>query len=76
MTINLPSPGAAIGSDLNFMFIQGSSGGLNVSWNAQYRQAWSDTGNTVGNISTIAFKRSSSANYNQMGAQSPYYANS
>lgn len=54
-----------------FTFIQDGTGGWAITWNAAYKQAWSDTGNTASKRSTIAFVYDGT-NWNQDGAQSPY----
>lgn len=72
MTINLPSPLPPTGAELIFRFIQDGTGGRTVTWNAQYKQGWSDAGNAAGKTSTIIFRRMTT-NFYQIGAQSPYY---
>jgi len=71
ITINLPTE-TTDGMLLTFIFVQDATGGRTVSWNAQFKQTWSNTGNTAGKISTIKFYASGPYIY-QIGAQSPYY---
>jgi len=60
------------GKILRFIFTQDGTGGWNVTWNAVFKQAWSDTGNLAGLKSTISFYYDG-ANWVQVGAQSPYF---
>jgi hypothetical protein len=61
----------AIGQSLTFVLVQDGTGGRAVTWNAVFKQAWSDTGNTLSKRSTITFTYDGT-NWNQVGAQSPY----
>lgn len=58
------------GQRVSYTFIQGGAGGWAVTWNAQFKHAWSDTGNTTGKRSTIEFMFDGT-NYNQI-SQSAY----
>lgn len=60
-----------LGQYLAFTFVQDGTGGRNVTWNAVFKQSWSDTGNTLNKRSTIAF-RYDGTNWNQVSAQTPY----
>jgi hypothetical protein len=60
------------GQRLTFIITQDGTGGRTLGWNAVYKQAWSDTGNTLGKISTIVFDCYDGTNLIQVGAQSPY----
>lgn len=59
------------GMKMIFKFLQDATGGRTVTWNAQYKHAWSDTGNTANKLSTIMFIYNGT-NWVQVGAQSPY----
>lgn len=59
------------GQRITFVFLQDATGGRAVTWNAVFKQAWSDTGNTANKRSTISFIYDGT-NWNQDGAQSPY----
>ena len=59
------------GQRASFTFIQDGTGGWAVTWNAIYKHAWSDTGNTLSKRSTISFVYDGT-NWNQDSAQSPY----
>lgn len=61
------------GTQIVFRFIQDATGGRTVSWQAAYKQAWSDAGNAAGKTSTIVFRYMSGNVFYQIGAQSPYY---
>jgi Pectate lyase superfamily protein/Right handed beta helix region len=61
----------AKGARLTFRFLQDGTGGRAVTWNAVYKHAWSDTGNTANKQSTISFAYDGSS-WVQQGAQSPY----
>lgn len=60
-----------IGNQITYLFIQDGTGGRTVAWHANYKQGWSDTGNTAGLRSTITFEWDGT-NWNQVCAQSPY----
>jgi len=61
------------GDKPTFVFIQDGTGGRTVTWNAFFKQTWSDAGNTLGKRSTITFELGAGGNVaNQIGAQSPY----
>ena len=70
ITINAPTRPAK-GLLLTFRFLQDATGGRAVTWNAAFKHAWSDTGNTANKQSTIRFVYDGT-NWIQMGAQSPY----
>lgn len=59
------------GQMLNFILVQGGAGGFAITWNAVFKKTWTDTGNTTGKVSTIAFIFDGT-NWQQVGAQSPY----
>lgn len=61
-----------VGNQVTFKFIQDGTGGRTVAWNADFRQAWSNTGNTANKVSTITFEWNGT-DWFQVGAQSPYY---
>jgi len=69
-TINAPT-NPSLGQELTFTFIQDGTGGRTVSWNAVFKQSWSDTGNTSNKRSSITFWYDGT-NWNQQGAQTPY----
>lgn len=74
-TINEPPANArAPGVRFTLVFIQNGTGGFTVGgWNAAYKQAWSDTGNTANKRSSITFERDKvNAAWTQVSAQSPY----
>lgn len=60
-----------LGQYREFTFVQDATGGRAVTWNGVFKHAWSDAGNTLNKRSTIAF-RYDGANWNQVGAQTPY----
>jgi hypothetical protein len=62
---------AKAGQRFVWTFIQGGAGGFAVTWNAVFKVSWSDTGNTVGKRSSVAFVYDGT-NWNQDGAQAPY----
>ena len=70
VTVSAPT-NATKGKILTFRFLQDGTGGWTVGWNAVFKHAWSDTGNTANKRSTISFYYDGS-NWNQIGAQSPY----
>lgn len=59
------------GYRIHFTIIQDGTGGRTLAWHAVYKVSWSDTGNTSGKRSTIAFIFDGT-NWNQDGAQTPY----
>jgi hypothetical protein len=61
----------ALGQRLQFALIQGGAGAFAVTWNAVFKVTWSDTGNTAGKRSTVAFQYDGTS-WNQDGAQTPY----
>jgi hypothetical protein len=61
----------AIGQEIEFDIRQGGTGRWDLTWNAVFRQAWSDSRNRAGRRSTIRFYYDGT-NWVQMGAQSPY----
>ena len=61
----------AVGQEIEFDIVQDRRGGHTLAWNAAFKEAWSDTGNTRGRRSTIRFYYDGT-NWMQMGAQSPY----
>jgi hypothetical protein len=65
------NPPSVAGQRIVFTIVQGGAGGFAVTWNAVFKVSWSDTGNTVGKRSTIAFIWDGT-NWNQDGAQTPY----
>lgn len=70
ITINAPS-NPAKGKILIFVFTQDGTGGRTVTWDAVFKHAWSDTGNTANKRSTIQLYYDGSS-WIQIGAQSPY----
>lgn len=74
VTINVMSANykGGIGNRVTFIIIQDATGGRTVAWNADYKQAWSDTGNTANKKSSITFEWDGT-DWQQIGAQSPYY---
>jgi hypothetical protein len=63
------------GQKLTFVIIQDGTGGWAITWDTAYKNAWSDTGNTLGLRSTITFSDDDSTIYlTQQGAQSAYMA--
>lgn len=60
------------GKRLRYVVIQDGTGGRTLAWNAVFKQAWSDTGNTAGKRSTIDFYCYDGTNLVQVGAQGPY----
>jgi hypothetical protein len=59
------------GMRLTFRILQDGTGGRAVTFNAVFKHAWFDTGNTAGKLSTIHFYFDGT-NWVQFGAQSPY----
>jgi hypothetical protein len=59
------------GQRLTYTLIQDGTGGWGVTWNAVFKQAWVDTGNTLNKRSSISFNYDGT-NWNQDGAQAPY----
>lgn len=72
ITINAPSGNVPRGKELVFRFLQDATGLRTVTWNAVFKHAWSDVGNTANKTSTIRF-RFDNTNWIQIGAQSPYF---
>jgi hypothetical protein len=68
--IGLPTNPLA-GQRLVLTFIQDGTGGRALTWNAAFKNSWSDTGNTLNKRSTIAHVYDGT-NWNQDGAQTPY----
>lgn len=54
-------------------FVQDGTGGWGITWNAVFKNGWSDTGNTANKRSSIEHYFDGT-NWNQVGAQSPYVA--
>jgi hypothetical protein len=71
ITINAPT-NPVRGKYLQFRIIQDGTGGWGVTWDSVFKHGWSNTGNTASKRSTITFYYDGS-NWNQVGAQSPYY---
>jgi hypothetical protein len=74
-TVNEPPALARYpGIRFTLVFIQDGTGGRTVGgWSANYKQAWSDTGNTLSKRSSITFERDrANAAWTQIGAQGPY----
>lgn len=69
-TMGAPSNPVA-GQTIKFLILQDGTGGRTLAWNAAFKHAWSDAGNTLNKRSTIVFQYDGS-NWNQLGAQSPY----
>ena len=63
--------GMVNGQRILIIFIQDGAGGRALTFNAVFKQAWSDTGNTASKRSSIAFIYDG-ANWNQDSAQAPY----
>jgi hypothetical protein len=61
------------GMTVGFRFLQDGVGGRAVAWNAVWKQAWSDAGNTAGKQSTIWFYCTDGTNFVQLGGQSLYF---
>lgn len=59
------------GQRITYLIKQDGTGGRTLAWNAAFKTAWVDTGNTLNKRSTISF-RYDGTNWNQEGAQSPY----
>jgi len=70
LAVNLPSSPVR-GNQLTFRILQDGVGGRTVTWDAGYKQAWSDTGNTANKRTTITFYYDGTS-FVQLGAQSPY----
>lgn len=70
LTVNAPSTPVR-GFQLTFRIVQDATGGRTVTWDSVFKHSWSDTGNTANKRSTITFYYDG-ANWNQVGAQSPY----
>jgi hypothetical protein len=70
LTVNATTKHAK-GMRLTFRILQDGTGGRAVTWNAQYKHAWSDTGNTANKQSTISFAFDGTS-WIQVGGQSPY----
>lgn len=56
---------------ITFYVTQDGTGARTLAWNAVFKHAWVNTGNTAGKISTISF-RYDGTNWVQQGAQGPY----
>lgn len=59
------------GESITYQITQDGTGGRTLAWNAVFKQAWSDTGNTLGKSSSISFWYNGT-NWLQQGAQSAY----
>lgn len=59
------------GQRIIFIFVQDGTGGRAVTWNAVFKTAWSDTGNTSNKRSSIEYLYDGT-NWTQVNAQSPY----
>jgi len=69
--VNAPT-NPTTGQRLTILFLQDGTGGRTVAgWNAVFKQAWADTGNTLNKRSSISFVYDGT-NWIQVGAQSPY----
>jgi hypothetical protein len=68
-TMGLPT-NASTGQRMTFIITQDGTGGRTLAWNANFKQAWSDTGNTASKVSMISFVYDSF--WYQDGAQTPY----
>lgn len=62
---------AVSGDRMTITVIQDGTGGRTLAWNAVFKQAWSNTGNTAGKRSTIGFVFDGT-NWNQVAVQAPY----
>lgn len=69
-TMGAPT-GLTTGQRITFHIRQDGTGGHTLAWNAIYRHAWADTGNTADKESTITF-RYDGTSLVQVGAQGPY----
>jgi hypothetical protein len=69
-TMDVPT-NPAIGQEIEFDIVQDDVGGHSLAWNAAFKEAWSDTGNTLSKRSTIRYYYDG-MHWMQMGAQSPY----
>jgi len=69
-TMGVPT-NPAIGQETEFDIVQDRRGSHPLTWDAAFKEAWSDRGNTRGKRSTIRFYYDGT-NWMQMGAQSPY----
>jgi len=61
------------GQRIAYRIVQNATGGFAITWNAVFKHAWADTGNTANKFSSISF-RYDGTNWRQEGAQSPYIA--
>jgi hypothetical protein len=68
-TMGLPT-NSATGQRITFVITQDGTGGRTLAWNANFKQAWSDVGNTASKVSMISFVYDSF--WYQDGAQTPY----
>jgi hypothetical protein len=59
------------GQRITNTLIQNATGGWAVTWNAVFKNSWSDTGNTLNKRSTISHIYDGTS-WNQDGAQTPY----
>jgi hypothetical protein len=69
-TIGVPTS-PHIGQRITHTIIQDGVGGRTLLWNAIFKNAWSDAGNTLNKRSNISHLYDG-ANWNQDGAQTPY----
>lgn len=60
------------GQPLDIVIIQNGVGGKGISWNGNFKQNWSDTGNTAAKVSSIRFVFDGT-NYYQVGSQLAYH---
>jgi hypothetical protein len=74
VVIDAPA-GLAEGQECTFIFVQDAVGGHTVTWNAVWKNAWSNVGNTANKVSTIKHVHGSPYQnaFYQVGAQSTYY---
>jgi hypothetical protein len=69
-TMGAPS-NPVTGQRLGFTITQDGTGGRTLAWNAVFKVSWSETGNTLGKISSIEFVYNGT-NWTQVGGQATY----
>lgn len=70
-TMGVPSNPPTTGQRITHTIIQDGTGGRTLAWNAVFKNAWSDTGNTLNKRSSISHIYDGT-NWNQDGAQTAY----
>lgn len=71
-TIATPTNGRD-GQKIEFVIYQDGTGGYTLTFSAQWRSSWSDTGNIASARSSVNFSNITSGVYQQIGAQQVYY---